>query len=77
LEGIDRLTPAEIGVIWDYQAKTGIRSIKYGCFMPTIGFMDSPNSGVLKNKFYWAPDAPFGASNVSQSGMLDNPGMWL
>jgi hypothetical protein len=69
------LTPAEIGVFWDYQAKTGIRSIKYGAPAPTIGYGASVPGAV--KQLYWTAVAPFGTSGVSATAMLAADGAGL
>ncbi|KIY94982.1 hypothetical protein MNEG_12979 [Monoraphidium neglectum] len=63
------LTPAEIGVLWDYQAKTGARSVKYGAPAPTIGFGAASAPGAF-SLFYWTAQAPFGTSGVLAAAVL-------
>jgi hypothetical protein len=78
LESRGALTPSEISLIWDYAAKTAVRSIKYGCGMTTLGFTEtSAPGGPLNTQLSWKPDAPFGTSGVSPSASFSDGGVWL
>lgn len=57
LEGNNALTPAEIGILWDYQAKAAVRTVMYGCTPGPLGFAKAP-AGATKKKIYWSDDAP-------------------
>ncbi|KIZ01504.1 hypothetical protein MNEG_6454, partial [Monoraphidium neglectum] len=75
LESRGALTPSEISLIWDYAAKTAVRSIKYGCGMTTLGFTEtSAPGGPLNTQLSWKPDAPFGTSGVSPSASFSDGG---
>lgn len=77
LEARDGLTPAEISALWDYAAKTGVRSVKYGVYMPTVGFAASSKSGDVSSQLYWTPDAPLGASGVARAQNFSAGGVWM
>lgn len=77
LESRNGLTPAEIGVIWDYAVKTGVRAVKYGCYMPTVGYAASTDSGGVTSVLYWTPDAPMGTSGVDPAVNISGGGFWM
>jgi hypothetical protein len=61
-------------VIWDYAAKTGVKSVKFGCYMPTIGYTASSSTGVLTLNFSWTAAAPAGAAGGAP---FADGGLWL
>jgi hypothetical protein len=69
------LTPADIGIIWDHQVKTGVRSIKYGAPAPTIGYGAFPPG--TASQLHWTALAPVGTSGVSATAMLSTNGAGL
>jgi hypothetical protein len=77
LEAIGDLTKAEVLTIWDYQAKTGVRSAKFGVWVTTLGFypkFDASGSQELGMQF--TPVAPLGTSDVPVTAALTAKGLW-
>lgn len=77
LEARNVLTPAEISALWDYAAKTGVRSVKYGVYMPTVGFAAAAWSGELSSNLFWTPEAPLGTSGVPRGQNFSAGGVWM
>lgn len=77
LEALGHLNRAEVNVIWDYQNKTGARSVKFAAWPTNIGYNpDYLACGSGDATMTLTAAAPLGISGVRPGIQLSASGLW-
>ena len=70
------LTKAEVDTLWDYQRRTGARSVKFGAGPSTWGYNPLTNACSSQGTFRFSPGAQMGASGLKPTAALSAAGLY-
>jgi hypothetical protein len=77
IEAMGQLNSTDVNVIWDYQRRTGARSVKFGAWSSNVGW--NPNSAACAADdvpFTFTAQAPFGISGIRPGATLSGAGLY-
>jgi hypothetical protein len=77
MEAMGQLNSTEVNVIWDYQRRTGARSVKFGAWSSNVGW--NPNYAACASddvSFAFTAQAPFGISGIRPGATLSGSGLY-
>lgn len=77
LEAYGHLTKAEVSVIWDYQKKTGARTVKFAAWPTTVGWdVDVTKCSAGAGTMRFTAAAPFGISGIRAGAQMSAAGIY-